>query len=175
MIRYPILIYLPKKVILIFGLVMLFGHNLLDGIVMQGSSLKSILWYFIHQQGFVPMGIRTISIFYPIIPWVGVMALGYCFGSLYQSGFDTGIRKKWLLGLGLGFILIFLTLRFINVYGDPIPWSSQKNNIYTAMSFLNVYKYPPSLLFLLITLGPGFLFLYATESIKTKPLWTASP
>jgi uncharacterized membrane protein len=167
MILLGILIYLPKKLILIFGLAMVFGHNLLDGIVMQGSSLKSTIWYILHQQNFAPIGTR-FSIFYPIIPWVGVMALGYCFGELYKTGFDIRLRKKWLLGFGIVLILIFLILRFINVYGDPIPWSVQKNGAFTIMSFLNVYKYPPSLLYLLITLGPGFLFLYATESIKNK-------
>jgi len=168
MILLGILIYLPKKLILIFGLAMVFGHNLLDGIVMQGSSLKSVIWYILHQQNFVPFGTRFVGIFYPIIPWVGVMALGYVFGSLYQSGFDINSRKKWLLRLGLGSVILFFVLRVINLYGDPIPWSVQKNDTFTVMSFFNVYKYPPSLLFLLITLGPGFLFLYATESIKNK-------
>lgn len=168
MILMGLLIYLPKKLILILGLVMVFGHNLLDVIVMQGSSFKAIMWYVLHQQGFVQMGTRTISIFYPIIPWVGVMALGYCFGSLYQSGFDARLRKKWLLYLGIGSVALFFITRGINVYGDPIPWSVQKNNTFTMMSFLNVHKYPPSLLFLFITIGPGFLFLYVTESIKNK-------
>lgn len=168
MILLGMLIYLPKKLILILGLAMVFGHNLLDGIVMQGSSLKSIIWYVLHQQNFVPFGTRFVGIFYPIIPWVGVMALGYVFGSLYQSGFDMRSRKKWLLRLGVGSVVLFFILRAINVYGDPIPWSVQKNGTFTIMSFFNVYKYPPSLLFLLITLGPGFLFLYATESIKNK-------
>lgn len=168
MILLGLLIYLPYKLVLILGLIMIFGHNLLDGIMMQGSSLKSIIWYVLHQQNFVPFGTRFVGIFYPIIPWIGIMALGYCFGHLYQSGFDLKLRKKWLLALGIGSILIFLILRFINVYGDPIPWSVQKNSMYTVMSFFNVYKYPPSLLYLLITLGPGFLFLYATESIKNK-------
>jgi uncharacterized membrane protein len=167
MILLGLIIYLPFKFIIVLSLIMVFGHNLLDGIVMQGSSLKSTIWYILHQQNFAPIGTR-FSIFYPIIPWVGVMALGYCFGELYKSGFDIRLRKKWLLGFGIVSILIFLILRFINVYGDPIPWSVQKNGAFTIMSFLNVYKYPPSLLYLLITLGPGFLFLYATESIKNK-------
>ncbi|MGM5469891.1 DUF1624 domain-containing protein [Flavobacteriaceae bacterium LMO-SS05] len=168
MILLGIIIYLPKKAILLLGLVMVFGHNLLDGIVMQGSSLKSIIWYVLHQQSVVPFGTRFVGIFYPIIPWVGVMALGYCFGNLFQSGFDAQLRKKWLLRLGIGSVVLFLILRGINSYGDPIPWEVQKNGTFTLMSFLNVYKYPPSLLFLLITIGPGFLFLYATESLQNK-------
>lgn len=169
MVLLGFLILLPKKVILVLGLLMVFGHNLIDGIVMEGASLKSILWYIVHQSYFLPLGsTRTLAFFYPIVPWVGVMGLGYCFGSLYRSGFDSVLRKKWLLRLGLGSIILFLILRAINVYGDPIPWSVQKNNMFTFMSFLNVYKYPPSLLYLLITIGPGFLFLYATETIQNK-------
>ena len=168
MILLGFIIYLPIKWILIVGLLMVFGHNFFDGIVMQGTSLKSIIWYVLHQQSFVPMGSRTIAIYYPIIPWVGVMALGYCFGELYKSGFDVLKRKKWLLGLGFISLSIFLVLRGFNIYGDPIPWTVQKDGTYTLMSFLNVYKYPPSLLFLLIAIGPGFLFLYVTESIQNK-------
>ncbi|MFC4720870.1 DUF1624 domain-containing protein [Geojedonia litorea] len=168
MILLGFLILLPLKVILIFGLIMVFGHNALDGIVMQGSDFKSVLWYALHQQNFVPMGSRMVGLFYPIIPWVGVMGLGYCFGKLYQSGFDASLRKKWLLWLGLGSIILFFVLRGINSYGDMIPWSQQKNTTFTIMSFFNVYKYPPSLLFLLITIGPGFLFLFFTESVKNK-------
>jgi len=168
MILLGLLIYLPKKWILVIGLLMAFGHNLLDGIMLQGTGLKSVTWYILHQGGVINLGPRVMGFFYPIIPWVGVMALGYYFGSFYKSGFDVQLRKKLLLRLGLGSIILFLILRIINVYGDPIPWATQKNGMFTLMSFLNVYKYPPSLLYLLITLGPGFIFLYATESIQNK-------
>jgi len=168
MVLLAFLILLPKKAILIIGLLMVFGHNLLDGISMEGNSFKSIIWYILHQSNLVSFSSFDVGIWYPIIPWVGVMGLGYCFGSLYKSEFEVQLRKKWLLRLGLGSILLFLILRGINVYGDPIPWSTQKNGMYTFMSFLNVYKYPPSLLFLLITIGPGFLFLYLTENIQNK-------
>jgi uncharacterized membrane protein len=168
MVLLGLIIYLPKKWILIIGLLMVFGHNFFDGIVMQGSSTKSIMWYILHQQSFIPVGPRMIAIYYPLIPWIGVMALGYCFGELYKSGFDVQKRKKWLLGLGLGSLTIFLVLRGFNIYGDPIPWSVQKDGTFTLMSFLNVYKYPPSLLFLLIAIGPGFIFLYITENFQNK-------
>jgi uncharacterized membrane protein len=168
MVLLAFLVLLPKNAILIIGLLMVFGHNLLDGVVMEGTSIKSLTWYILHQFNIVQIGSFSVGMFYPIIPWVGVMGLGYCFGSLYHSGFDVQLRQKWLLRLGIGSILLFLILRGINVYGDPIPWSTQKNGMYTFMSFLNVYKYPPSLLFLLITIGPGFLFLYFTENIQNK-------
>jgi len=168
MVLLAFLIFLPKNVILILGLLMVFGHNLLDGIVMEGNSPKAIIWYILHQFSFTQIGYFSLALNYPLIPWVGVMALGYCFGSLYHSSYDVQLRKKWLLRLGAGSILLFLILRGINVYGDPIPWSTQKNGMYTFMSFLNVFKYPPSLLYLLITIGPGFLFLYFTENIQNK-------
>lgn len=109
-----------------------------------------------------------VAFYYPILPWIGVMSLGYLFGNLYSKGFDVQRRKKWLLGLGFGAITLFLILRGINIYGDLVPWTEQRNSTYTFLSFLNVTKYPPSLAFILITLGPGMLFLYATERIQNK-------
>jgi uncharacterized membrane protein len=149
-------------------LLLVFGHNLLDGITAQGSDFASLLWYTLHQVAFIQIGETWISFLYPIMPWVGVMCLGYVFGTLYSKDFDVSLRKKWLLGLGIGSIVLFLVLRGINVYGDLAPWSLQKNTTFTLLSFFNVSKYPPSLLFLLITLGPPFLFLYFTERIQNK-------
>ena len=168
MILLAVIIHLSRKAILVLGLIMVFGHNLLDGIAMEGTSVQSVIWYILHQSNTFNLGGTGIGVWYPIVPWVGVMALGYCFGELYKSGFDIKLRIKWLLGLGIGSIMIFLILRGFNIYGDPIPWSVQKSGTFTFMSFLNVYKYPPSLLFLLITMGPGFLFLYATETLQNK-------
>lgn len=168
MMLLAVIIHLPKKAILVVGIIMVFGHNLLDGIAMEGSNFHAVIWYILHQSNAFNLGQTGIGVWYPIVPWVGVMALGYCFGELYKSGFDVKRRNKWLLGLGIGSLTIFLILRGFNIYGDPIPWSVQKNGTYTLMSFLNVFKYPPSLLFLLIALGPGFLFLYITENIQNK-------
>ena len=169
MIALSVLIYLPKKILLIIGVVIVVGHNLLDGIVMDGYSPQALLWYFVHQQKFLPISESRIIFFnYPILTWIGVMALGYCFGQFYRHGFDAEKRKKWLLRLGLGAIVLFFVLRFINIYGDLYPWGQQKNAVYTILSFFNVTKYPPSLSFLLITLGPSLLFLYATENLKGR-------
>ena len=134
MVLLGLIIYLPKKLILIIGLLMVFGHNLLDGIILQGTSFKSIIWYLLHQQNYISAGIRTIGITYPIVPWIGVMALGYCFGELYKSGFDVQKRKKWLLGLGIASLSMFLIFRGFNIYGDPIPWSVQKDGTFTRRS-----------------------------------------
>lgn len=169
MIIMSLLIYLPNKIIIAFGLVMVFGHNLTDGITAEGNSLFSVFWYVLHQPHFFQISENHfLSIMYPILPWVGVMALGYCFGRLYSSGYNTELRKKWLLWLGISTTALFFILRIINIYGDPVPWSIQNGISYSVISFLNVTKYPPSLAFLLITLGPSFLFLYAIERIRNR-------
>ena len=169
MVSLSFLIFLPKKVLIAFGIILIAGHNLLDGIVMQGTSFKSIVWYILHQQQVIPAGpFPLFGFFYPVIPWVGLMILGYCFGTLYQKGFDATIRKKWLLTMSIVAAALFFILRGINVYGDLVPWSVQKNMTYTILSFLNVTKYPPSLLYLLITIGPALLFLYLIENTKNK-------
>lgn len=162
------LIYLPKKVLLGIGIVLVAGHNLLDGIVMQGDSLKDILWYILHQRTRLIIDDHLISLAYPVIPWIGLIILGYYFGTLYNKGFDPKLRRKWLLGLGFGAIALFYIERGINGYGDPHPWSVQKDTIYTILSFFNVTKYPPSLDYLLITIGPALLFLAVIEPVKNK-------
>jgi len=169
MIFLSFLIYLPKKVLLILGLVLIAAHNLLDGIVMEGDSFKAIIWYILHQRTRIVIdGSQMIVFAYPIIPWIGLMALGYCFGTFYQKDFDPKLRRKWLLGLGFGAITLFYILRGINGYGDLHPWTFQKDSTYTILSFFNVTKYPPSLVYLLITIGPAMLFLAIIEPIKNK-------
>lgn len=169
MIMLAVLIYLPPKILLAVGLLLVFGHNLLDGLTMEGKSITSLIWYILHQESLVIFSENFVLVVgYPVLPWIGVMALGYCFGGFYSKEFDVATRKKWLLRLGLGAIVLFFILRGTNVYGDLVPWTMQKNATYTILSFLNVTKYPPSLSFLLITLGPALLFLYGTETITNK-------
>ena len=164
------LIYIPKRILLGLGLLILLGHNLLDGITRSGNDPLSILWYFIHQKGFAIFNNGESAMFmpYPIIPWLGIMILGYCFGHFYQKGFDASLRKKWLLRLGTGAIIVFFVLRYINAYGNLTPWSEQESFTYTILSFFNTTKYPPSLLYTLMTIGPALLFLNAIESIQNK-------
>jgi uncharacterized membrane protein len=110
------------------ALLLIAGHNLLDWITMEGESLSSIVWYMLHQHSFIEFPENFIMIFdYPVLPWMGVMALGYCFGELYTKDFDSAIRKKWLLWLGLGSTALFFILRRINIYGDLVP--KQKSNL----------------------------------------------
>jgi uncharacterized membrane protein len=164
MIFLSLLVYLPIWAILIISLVMIFGHNLLDTVHVQGEGAAPVLWSVLHQQNLFFFGHFTLFIGYPIIPWIGVMSLGYCLGRIYAQDITPAQRKKILLWLGTGAILLFITIRYINGYGDPFHWSKQQTARFTFLSFLNVSKYPPSLLYILVTLGPGLLFLAITEN-----------
>ncbi|MDN3642734.1 heparan-alpha-glucosaminide N-acetyltransferase domain-containing protein [Lutimonas halocynthiae] len=169
MIFLSALIHLPKKIILLLSLLIVFGHNMLDPITFEGNSFSSILWYIFHQAKDLPLESgRMISFYYPVLPWIAVMALGYCFGFLYHKKYDANKRKKILLILGFSTISLFLLLRVINLYGDMAPWSRQKDLVFTILSFLKVSKYPPSLLYILITIGPTFIVLYLLEGIQSK-------
>tara|TARA_R110002050_G_scaffold3859_4_gene19887 strand:- start:1089 stop:1889 length:801 start_codon:yes stop_codon:yes gene_type:complete len=169
MISLSFLIYLSRKSLLIIGSIIIVGHNALDGIVMSGTGFKSVVWYLLHQKSFIPLGDgNDIGVFYPVLPWIGLMVLGYCFGEFYQKDFDVNVRKKWLLRLGFGAIALFFVLRGINIYGDLVPWTLQDTSTKTILSFFNVTKYPPSLAFVLITMGPSLLFLYGIETVKNK-------
>ncbi|HYI78061.1 MAG TPA: heparan-alpha-glucosaminide N-acetyltransferase domain-containing protein [Chryseolinea sp.] len=168
------LIYLPMKTIFFTGLVMVIGHNLLDGISFEEGTLIDALWSFLHVQKSFDLGNGYVfAVLYPIIPWVGVMALGYCFGILYDRDYSAENRRAMLSQLGIVCLIIFFTLRTSNVYGDPNPWTKQAEIGSTFMSFLNLEKYPPSLLFLSVTLGISLLLLAAMEGknlSKWKPL-----
>jgi uncharacterized membrane protein len=163
------LVYLPRWAILAFGIVLVFGHNLLDPIQAEGASLPAVIWYILHQEAFVSfLPDRTVYFHYPLIPLVGLMALGYVFGSLYRPDFDAARRRRWLLGMGGTAILLFLILRGFNLYGEPNPWSPQSTGVYTILSFLNTTKYPMSLQFLLMTMGPALIFLALVEGVVNR-------
>ena len=157
------MIYLPLTAILIIGLALIGGHNLLDA---PPHAHPSFLTAALHEQNIITLKPITIMMGYPVTPWIGIMMVGYVFGQLYVPTFDAGKRRKTLIGLGLSAIALFIIIRFINMYGDPNHWSVQKNAVFTVMSFLNTTKYPPSLLYILMTLGPAMLFLAFAE----KPL-----
>jgi uncharacterized membrane protein len=152
------LIYLPTWLIAVTGSVMIAGHNLLDGVQASSFGALAPLWNVLHGPGFlVNSPEHVVLVSYALIPWVGVTALGYVLGQLYH--WEAERRRRWLLGLGLALTAAFVLLRFMNVYGDPVPWSAQKSPVFTVLSFMNANKYPPSLLFLLMTLGPALLLL----------------
>src|ERR1044072_9306782 len=144
-------------------------HNLLDSYRVAGwhgpgtptPPLSEKLWILLHQafSAFPVLGDNTpvIAVIYPLVPWIGVMAVGYVFGALYRAYPQP--RRRLLLIIGASDTLLFVIHRSINIYGDPNKWTSGKNIVYTALSFVNTTKYPPSLLFLLMTLGPAIFAL----------------
>ena len=160
------LVYLPYKVILALGLIILFGHNLLDNIHATGNTLPDFLWGQLHERKRFAIGNRIIATGYPILPWLGIMALGYCFGAFYTKKVEAAFRKKYLVTLGVVAIALFIVLRGINRYGDMSPWMMQRTTILTICSFFNASKYPPSLMYTLMTLGPALIVLAFIE----KPL-----
>ena len=160
------LIYLPKRVILALSLVVIFGHNLLDGIHFPPNTLAEFGWSLVHEQQFFMWHNEVLLVGYPIVPLFAVMSLGYCLGELYTSGYDAERRKKILITLGGAALILFIVLRWINVYGDPVKWSAQKDGFFTLLSFINVNKYPFSLLYVLLTIGSALLFLGFTERLQ---------
>lgn len=160
------LIWLPNKWILAFCILMIAGHNLLDNFHITGNTLPAFGWALLHEQQFFTWHNKMLLVGYPLIPWIGVMPLGYLLGEWYKPNYDAAKRKKNLWITGGSAILLFIVLRFTNIYGDPVPWTSQKNPFFTFLSFLNVNKYPASLSYLLVTLGPSLIFLAFAEKIK---------
>jgi len=161
------LIFLSIRAIAVFGIAMIVLHNFLDGITPGQMGVFGWPWQIIHSGGVIVLSSDTIYVaLYPLIPWVGVMATGYATGSLLVK--DEPVRRKILLRLGLGMILAFILLRASNIYGDPVQWSTQKNFVFTILSFIKCEKYPPSLLYLLMTLGPAIALLPPLEKIKGR-------
>ena len=159
------LIHLPLNYLLVFSCVCICGHNLLDTVHFDGS----MLWSFIHEQHFFPnIANRTLVFAYPILPWFAVMSLGYYFGSFYDSSIEPQRRKKIFNTIGISAWILLLILRFTNIYGNLLPREDYGNFSQNLISFLNLTKYPPSLSFLLLTLGATLLFLANTEKLKGR-------
>lgn len=164
-------IHLPRKLGIAIALLVILMHNAFDIFTPADpfspatTSMES-LWRLLHVFGLIPLGSSTVLVAYPAIPWIFVMPLGYYFGTLYLPDVMPSLRIKRLWQLGLGITILFFVLRAINAYGDMLPWSVQDNFSFTVLSFLNLSKYPPSLLFLLITLGPSIIFLALAEKWK---------
>jgi uncharacterized membrane protein len=179
MIALAALVYFPLRVVAVIGIAMVALHNLLDRFVIPPPTALSTvlngpspeawqkLWLFLHQPGIIPLSDGVVLfVAYPILPWIGVMACGYALGSVYT--WEAASRRKFLLWLGLALTAIFVVLRAINIYGDPAPWSVQETSVFTFLSFLNTTKYPVSLLFLLMTIGPALVFLSAADGTKKE-------
>lgn len=168
MILIGLIIRLPFAAILTTGALIVLGHNLLD-FYEQGFKNQPAWWYsLLHIPGIYSLSKNhNLFIFYPFLPWTGLMILGYCFGKLFVS-FEGVKRKRMLILLGSSLILFFIVLRYTNAYGDPRSWAVQKNGLYTFFSFINLQKYPPSLLFMCATIGPALLLLAITGNANNR-------
>ncbi len=162
------LIFFPRKIILCIGIILVAAHNLLDKTHFPENNFMGFLWGLLHDQKMFPIGHYNILMAYPILPWIGVMALGYCLGELFSSSYDAVKRKKLLLVIGSCSLILFMILRSINIYGNLKPWSGQTSAIFSFLSFINVTKYPPSLDYILLTEGAALIFLSLTENIYNR-------
>jgi uncharacterized membrane protein len=162
MILMALLVHLPRTAVATIAVVMIAGHNLLDSVQPATFGSFGWLWNVLHVPGFVIPGKLLIA--YPLIPWIGVMALGYVLASCYEWSGDR--RRKLFVSAGVIAVALFIALRFLNGYGNPDPWTAQRTPALTVASFLNVRKYPPSLDFLLMTLGPVLIALALTEGVR---------
>jgi uncharacterized membrane protein len=167
------LIYARRGVLLAIALLLICGHDLLDGIHIGGAGFPAVAWSFLHVQQAFSFGPVNFFVGYPILPWIGLITLGYWLGDFYHPDYDPAERRRLLRRLGWGAIGLFILIRAFDGYGDPSHWSVQHNFVYTLLSFINVSKYPPSLLYILLTIGPALLFLSAAErplNALTRPL-----
>src|ERR1700730_5997848 len=154
--------------ILITGLVIVFGHNGLDFLEKPDRHF-GFLWDLAHRQNFYPLWDgHYLGILYPFLPWTGLMFLGYCCGRFFSPEYDVIKRRKILLRLGFAVIIFFILLRATNIYGDPDHWSVQRTTLYTILSFINTHKYPPSLLYMCMTIGPALIFLTLMEPVHSR-------
>jgi uncharacterized membrane protein len=156
------LVFLPTWAITTFGVALIACHNVLDPIGADRFGAFRWLWVVLRSGSFIdgplqPWPGTTFFVAYPLLPWLGIMTIGYGCGRLWLL--ERGQRRLWLLGIGTGLSLVFIALRATNWYGDAFPWAPQATSLLTLCSFMNCQKYPPSLLFVLMTLGPAMLLL----------------
>jgi uncharacterized membrane protein len=163
MIALAALVWLPRWAIAGASLITIAGHNLLDNIRADELGEASWAWHLLHEPGRIYLGDggAPLYVLYPLIPWIGVMAAGYVLGPVMQL--EARPRQRVLFQLGAAITLGFIILRIINFYGDPAPWMPQQTWLATLLAFLNCEKYPPSLLYLMMTLGPALMLLAAFE------------
>lgn len=170
MILLGLIIRLPYGVLLAIGITIFFGHNLLDAEPIRTYGKDNILMNVLHGSPRIfPLTAKHAILFsYSVLPWTGIMILGYCMGKLFTPAYTPQQRKKILFLAGSILLLIFILLRWVNGYGDPVAWSHQKNGVLTLLSFLNVNKYPPSLLFASLTVGVILIILALMENSSGK-------
>lgn len=171
MIALGLLIYLPRVALLTVSILILGFHNTLDYAEAARGGNIGFLWDLLHHGHFVPyplFGNHVLLIVYPLLPWIGLMALGYSFGKLFEKEFNRERRIQLLKNIGSGMVLLFVMLRMSHLYGDSHDWIRQPDFAHTLMSFVDVTKYPPSLLFTCLTIGLALWFLAYTEQFNNK-------
>ncbi|MBH3370218.1 DUF1624 domain-containing protein [Pseudomonas carnis] len=168
MIALAALVWLPRAWLIGLALVIIAGHNLLDGLHFAAGSMLHVPWTILHERNWIEVSenlrLRTT---YPVLPWIGVIALGYGLGPWFANATLPDVRQRYLLVAGVGALVGFGLLRALNGYGEQ-PWQAYDSSVLTLMSFFNITKYPPSLLFLALTLGIGLLLLLAFERAGHK-------
>ena len=158
------LVHLPRWAIATIGLAMIAGHNLLDGIDAEELGHAGWLWKLLHEPGLIEIGPHArLFVLYVLVPWSGVMAAGYALGPVFRL--DPARRRSFLLRTGAAVTAGFIVLRASNLYGDPAAWSVQASVLATVLAFIDCEKYPPSLLYLMMTLGPALILLALFERV----------
>ena len=166
MIALAALLRLPRGVLIALGLAIVCGHNLLDAIRLVPGDALFVPWAMLHQRDLIALPFGAVAkTSYPVLPWIGVILLGYGIGPWFDRAVDAALRQRRLLILGIAMIVAFVALRALNMYGDK-PWFHADDPLRTVMSFLALTKYPPSLLFLLSTLGTGAVLLALFERVE---------
>ena len=164
MIVMAALTWVPRGLLAGLSIATIALHNLADGVRPADLGALAPLWHFLHVPGFAIPGVLLIA--YPLVPWVAVMALGFVLAEVYH--WDAHRRRRFLIWTGVAATLLFVALRALNGYGNPLPWAAQRTPALTVASFFNVTKYPPSLLFLLMTLGPTLVVLALAERVRGR-------
>jgi uncharacterized membrane protein len=171
MVMLGLAVRLPYGVIFAIGAFIVLGHNVLDYPEAADNHNVPFIWDLLHDARFdnytfAPR--HTLVLAYAFAPWTGIMFMGYCAGKLFAPTVDTFKRQKALVSIGLGLIVLFVALRLLNGYGNPLPWTPQQTGMATFLSFMNVHKYPPSLMYICITLGPALIMLALLENVQNR-------
>jgi len=168
MLALAALLWLPRAALVVVGLVLVAGHNALDGVHVAAGEFMHVPWAVLHDRGWIHVGdalrLRTS---YPLLPWIGVIALGYAVGPWFQAREPAAVRQRRLWAAGIAALAGFVVLRMLNGYGQAQTWAVQEDALHTVMSFVNITKYPPSLMFLLLTLGLGLCLLVLIERVQS--------
>ncbi|KFZ37992.1 membrane protein [Shewanella mangrovi] len=167
MLALAVLHRLPRWGLLMLAAVLVFGHNGLTSIQFAPNEWGYSAWTILHDRGYLLSdSIINVKVSYPVLPWIGVILFGYVAGPLYSKATNAGVRQRWLLGLAVACLALFALLRGANIYGETLPWQHSESLLLSVMSLLNLTKYPPSLAFLLLTLGVMFIGLWQMERIQ---------